>query len=170
MLDLDGVEFTALCKISDEKLAAIGYKFIPKKEEPLDKSKVQSKKKPEDNKVVVEDPNDQEDETKEENVSRMEHEIYIFNPEQPESKQKQAFLFETNDRGSPLSTESYIFSLNGDFQYPEQGEFFIMGITGGDSKKLFVISGSSLEEKDRDIPAYGRSSTTQARSTTSFST
>lgn len=96
--DSDGVEFTALCKVSDDKIAAIGYKFIPKKEEPLDKSKAQNKKKPEDNKVV-EDPNDQEEELKDQNASQMEHEIYLFDPEQPETKQKQAFLFETKDRG-----------------------------------------------------------------------
>jgi hypothetical protein len=31
-----------------------------------------------------------------------------------------------------------------------------MGITGGDSRKLFVIRGSTLEESDREIPAYGK--------------
>jgi hypothetical protein len=96
----DGVEFTALCKISDEKLAAIGYKFIPKKEEPLNKSKPPAKKKPQENGSTVEDPNEQE-ETEDENISRMMHEIHLFSPEQlTETKKKTEFFFKSTDRGS----------------------------------------------------------------------
>lgn len=31
-----------------------------------------------------------------------------------------------------------------------------MGLTGGESKKLFVVNVATAEEKDRKIPAYGR--------------
>ena len=48
---------------------------------------------------MVEDPTEEGE--KEQNVSRMDHEIFIFNPEQPESKQKQGFSFVSEDRGRP---------------------------------------------------------------------
>ena len=109
-VDSDAVDFTSLCRLSDGRLVAIGYKFIPKRtEEDSPKKKDKQTKNPsaeKGEKGVVSDPAEEEEEQK----SMMSHTYFIFEHDSVATHKKHQFSYATEDSGKDLCDQPLSFS------------------------------------------------------------